>query len=131
MTPKNILSRKITSNISQKKYKIPSVKFAMEMSENHFGFEHTEVCSDINSTLIFKEVRKEVEEYLLGESDDTDSTDGVFDFLATLSEKVQEEFDELLDGDSDKNRFLRVLTRIFTLLFKHKGRHVGENKKNT
>ena len=62
----------------------------------------------------------EVEEYLLGESDDTDSTDGVFDFLSTLSEKIQEEFDGLLDGNSDKKLFLRVLTRTFALLLNTK-----------
>lgn len=44
---------------------------------------------------------------------DTDWTDGVFNFKSTFHKKIQEEFDKLLDGDSDKNRFLRALTRIF------------------
>ena len=79
-------------------------KFQMEMSENLFGFEHTEVSSEIDSTLIFEEIRKEVEEYLLGESDSTELTDRVFDFLTTLYEKIQEEFDKLLDSDSNKKR---------------------------
>ena len=74
------------------------------MSENLFGFEHTEVRSEIDSTLIFEEIRKEVEEYLLGESDSTELTDRVFDFLTTLYEKIQEEFDKLLDSDRDKKR---------------------------
>ena len=47
----------------------------MEMSENLFGFEHTEVRSEIDSTLIFEEIRKEVEECLQGESDDTELTE--------------------------------------------------------
>ena len=59
---------------------------------------------------------QEVEDYLLGESEDTDSTDGVFDFLSTLSEKILEEFDELRDGNTDKKLFWRALTRIFALL---------------
>ena len=63
--------------------------------------------------MIIEEIRKEVQGYLLEESDNTDSTNGVFDFLSTLYEKIQEEFDKLLDGDSDKKRFLRTLTRIF------------------
>ena len=74
------------------------------MSENLFGFEHTEVSSETDSTLIFEEIRKEVEEYLLGESDSTELTDRVFDFLTTLYEKIQEEFDKLLDSDSNKKR---------------------------
>ena len=38
--------------------------------------------------------------FLLRESGDTASTDGIFDFLATLSDQVQGEFEELLDGNS-------------------------------
>ena len=68
------------------------------------------------TTLIFEEINKELEEYLLEKSNDTDSTDGVFDFLELLSAKVQEEFDELLEGDSDKKRFIKALMRIFALL---------------
>ena len=50
----------------------------------------------------------------------TDSTDGVFDFLEALSARVQEEFEELLDGDIDKKRFVKALTRIFALLLNTK-----------
>ena len=88
----------------------------MESTKNLFRFKQIDDGTNIDSTLIFEEIRKEVEEYLLSESEDTDSTDGVFYFLSTLSEKIQEEFDELLDGNTDKKRFLRALTRIFALL---------------
>ena len=88
----------------------------MELTKNLFRFKQIDDGTNIDSTLIFEEIRKEVEEYLLGESEDTDSTDGVFYFLSTLSEKIQEEFDELLDDNTDKKRFLRALTRIFALL---------------
>ena len=50
------------------------------------------------------------------ENDDADSADGVFDFLTSLADQVQGEFEELLDGDSDKKRFLRALSKIFALL---------------
>ena len=88
----------------------------MESTKNLFRFKQIDDGTNIDSTLIFEEIRKEVEEYLLGESEDTDSTDGVFYFLSTLPEKIQEEFDELLDGNTDKKRFLRAQTRIFALL---------------
>ena len=52
----------------------------METSENLFGFEQIGVGAEIDSTLIFEEIRKEVKEYLLEGSDDTDSTDGVSTF---------------------------------------------------
>ena len=71
----------------------------------------------MNTTLIFEEINKELEKYLL---DDADSTDGIFDFLESLSAKVQEEFDDLLEGDSDKKRFIEALTRIFALLLNTK-----------
>ena len=44
----------------------------------------------------------------------------MFDFLCQLSDSVQEEFDELLAGDSDKKRFVRTLSRIFPLLLNKK-----------
>ena len=87
----------------------------METSQNLFGFEQIGVDSESDSTLIFEEIRQEEEEYLLGESDAIDSTDGVFDFLGALSEKIPEEFDELLDDNTDKKHFIRALTRTFVL----------------
>ena len=70
--------------------------------------------------MIFEEIITELEVYLARESDDADSTDGVLDFLTSLSVEVQEEFEELLDNDSNKNRFLRALSKIFALLLKIK-----------
>ena len=113
---KKYQSKKITFYNRQKTYKIESVKFQIALSKNVFGFEQIDVSSTTDSTLIFQEIRKEVEEYLLEESDNADSTDRIFNFLSTLSDKIQEEFDELLDGNTNKKRFLRALTRIFALL---------------
>ena len=101
----------------------------METTEKLFGFEHIQVVSETDSVLLFEEIEKKVEEYLLGESHDTNSTDGVFDFLTTLSEKIQKEFDELLDNDSDKKRSLRALARIFALLLNTKVKKPEKIKK--
>ena len=49
-------------------------------------------------------------------NDDTDSTDGVFDLLTTLSEQVQES----LDGNSRNKRFINALTKIFASLLNRK-----------
>ena len=91
-----------------------------ESSKNLSGFSQTGTVTNVDTILIFEGIRKELEGYLLEQSDDTDSTDGVLDFLAALSDKIWEEFEELLDGDSDKKRFLMVLTRIFALLLNTK-----------
>ena len=108
------------SNIGQNSYKTLSGKPQMELTKNLFSFKQIDDSANIDSTLIFEEIRKEVENYLLGESEDTDSTDGVFHFLSTLSQKIQEEFDELLDGNTDKKRFLKALTKMFALLSNRK-----------
>ena len=84
----------------------------MVSSENLFGFEEIGVDNRVDATLIFEEIYKELEEYLLEKK----VLISVFDFLEALSVKVQEEFDGLTDGDSDKKWFVRALTRIFALL---------------
>ena len=99
----------------------------MIVSQNLFGFEQIETFSVGKVTPIFEEIRREVEEYLLDGSDDTDSTDGILDFIAELSNNIQKKFDKFTNGDSDKKCFLETLTRIFTLLLNTK---VDTPKKN-
>ena len=104
------------SDIRQKRYNIMSVENLMATSEEDlFKFEQKGAGLDTNNTLIFEEITRELEAYLARESE-ADLTDGVFDFLTTLANQVQEEFDEILDGDSNKKRFRRALSKIFTLL---------------
>ena len=56
----------------------------------------------------------------LGKSINVNSTDGVLDFLENLTNRVQENFKEILGEDTDKKRFLKWLARIFTLLLNTK-----------
>ena len=51
---------------------------------------------------------------------DTDSTDRVLNFLETISNQVQENFDGLIDEDPNKEWFIRALTQIFVLLLNTK-----------
>ena len=74
----------------------------MASTQNLFSFEQIEAGSGVDATLIFEEIDKELEEYLLENSIDTDSTDGVFHFLEALSNRVQEDFEELIGEDTDK-----------------------------
>ena len=55
--------------------------------------------------MILEELNKEIED------DDKDAINRFFDFLRDLSDSVQEEFDKLLAGDSNKKSFVRVLSR--------------------
>ena len=87
---------------------------------NLFGFKQIEAEGGVDPTLIFEEINKELEQFPLEKSINTDSTDGVFDFIETLSNQVQENFDKLIGEDTDKKRFIRALMRIFTLLLNTK-----------
>ena len=73
-----------------------------------------------DNALILEEITRELEAYLARESSDEDSTEGIFNILPSISDSVQEEFDEVISGDSDKKRFLRALSRIFALLLNTK-----------
>ena len=70
--------------------------------------------------LIFEEINREIEKYRLEKSEDSDSADRVFDFLEGLSNRIQDKFYELIGEDTNKKRFIKALTRIFTLLLNTK-----------
>ena len=92
----------------------------MASTKNLFGFEQIEANNKVDTTLIFEEINKELEEYLLEKNVDTDSTDGVFNSLEGLNNRVQENFKELLECDTDKKRFIKALAGIFALLLNTK-----------
>ena len=92
----------------------------MTSTKNPFDFEQVDSNSGVDPTLLFEEINKELEEYLLEKSIDTDSTDRVLNFLETISNQVQENFDGLIDEDPNKERFIRALTQIFVLLLNTK-----------
>ena len=68
---------------------------------------------------MFEEIHKEIREYLTEEID-TDWTGGVFDLLENLTNRLQEDFDELIGEGNGKKRFFKALTRIFALLLNTK-----------
>ena len=89
----------------------------MASTSNLFELEQIEVeNTSIDAALIFEEIHKEIGDYLVGQGNVADSTDGVFDFLENLTSCLQEDFDELIGEDTDKKRFVKALTRIFALL---------------
>ena len=102
----------------------------MSATENLFDFEQIRVNDNVETTLIFEEIYKELEEYLLEKSNDADSTDGVFDFLDSLSAKIQEKFDKLLEGDSDKIVY-QGSDVYFCFVIEYKGRHCQQSQANT
>ena len=106
-----------------------SVENSVEMLQNLFGFPQIEPEFITDNTLIFEEIPRELEEFLLRENGDADLTDGIFEFLSKISYQIQEEFDELLGKDTDKKRFLKSLSKIFALLLNTKINTVENIKK--
>lgn len=99
---------------------MPTETTTTTTSENLFGLHEIETDQIVDKTLLFEAITTELEEYLLRESDDADSTGVVLEVLSSISEQVQEEFNELLREDSCKKRFLKSLSKIFTLLLNTK-----------
>lgn len=91
----------------------------IEMLKDLFSSEQKQTPTEIDSIVIFNEIRKDLEDYLLEQSEDVNSTDGVFEFLSSLSEKIQEEFNKLLGEDNDK-RFIKELAKVLALLLNRK-----------
>ena len=55
-------------------------------TENLFDFEPLQAAVETNSALIFEEITRELESYLSRESNNEDSTDGIFDLLSSTSD---------------------------------------------
>ena len=69
---------------------------------------------EFDGCLILEEITSKIEEHLREESDDGDPTDSVFDAIKALSSKVREEFEDLLEGNNDKKRFFKSLSKIYS-----------------
>ena len=82
----------------------------------------------INDPYIFENITDELEEFILDEVE-ADAEDGFFDIVDDLTNKLQEDYEELIGEDSDKKRFIRSLTRVFALLLNTKVDTVDEIKK--
>ena len=61
-------------------------------------------------------MERELKEYLSEQQLEDDSTDGPFDFIENLTNRLQEDFDKILGEDNVKKSFIKSLTRIFALL---------------
>ena len=69
---------------------------------------------------MFEEINRELKTFLTKESNDKDATGSVLDLLSTISDSLQEKFEELIGGDKDRKRFVRALPKIFAVLLNTK-----------
>ena len=94
-----------------------------------FDMELDDETIEIDTPLIFEKIKQELKEYLLEQTVEADSTDGIFNLLDNLTNRGQEDFDEIIGDDKDKKRFIKSLTRIFTLLLNTKVDTVNKIKR--
>ena len=69
-----------------------------------------------SQTRLSKEIHRVLEVFLSKENNNTNSIDGIFDFLIQISDSVQEEFDERLSGGSNTKRSAKALSKKLALL---------------
>ena len=97
-------------------------------SQGLFDMEIDEEHKIINDPYIFENITDELEEFILDEVE-ADAEDGFFNIVDDLTNKLQEDYEELIGEDSDKKRFIRSLTRVFALLLNTKVDTVDKIKK--
>ena len=72
-----------------------------EESNEELFFDFIEL-ETTDQARLFEAIDKELEVFLSKENNEKDATDGILDFLATIFDSVQEEFDKFEDDDSAK-----------------------------
>ena len=97
-------------------------------SQGLFDMEIDQEHKIINDPYIFENITDELEEFILDEVE-ADAEDGFFNIVDDLTNKLQEDYEELIGEDSDKKRFIRSLTRVFTLFLNTKVDNVDKIKK--
>ena len=65
---------------------------------------------------LFQEIEADLCDKLLHSGDsDNDQTDGLLEFIQTIVDKIREEFEGVVQ-DEDRKTFLKILSKIFTIL---------------
>ena len=75
---------------------------------------------EFDGCFILEEITSNLEKHLKEESDNIDATDGIFDAITEFGETVTGKFEYLVEGDDDKNFFLKLLSKISALLLNTK-----------
>ena len=100
-----------------------------DIFDMEWGYEDEKKDLEIDAPFLFEEMKRELMEYLLEQQVEDDSTDRPFHFLDNLTNKLQEDFDEIIGENNDHKSFIKSLTRIFVLLLNTKVNTVEKIKK--
>ena len=84
---------------------------------------------EIHAPFLFQEMEKELKEFLLEQQVEGDSKDETFEFVDNLTNRIQEEFDEIIGQDINKKSFIKLLICIFAVLLNTKVDSVDKIKR--
>ena len=93
----------------------------MEFSQSEPDLFETESNNNVLTAenlpiYLFQEIEADLCDKLLhSSSPENDQTDGAIDFIQGIVDKVKEEFEGLVQ-DEDRKTFLKILSKIFTIL---------------
>ena len=94
---------------------------AIENSDDLFEIEIGIFNNNVGEQLpisLFQEIEADLYDKLMHgyeSSPEDDQTDGSLEFIQNIVDKFRSEFEEFLE-DGDKKKFLRILSKIFTIL---------------
>lgn len=81
-----------------------------------------------DTPFIFENIIYALEEYMLEEQIESDAEDRFLSIGESITNKVQEDFGELIGDDTDKKRFIESLTKFSALLLNTKVDIINEIK---
>ena len=78
---------------------------------------------------LLAKITNEIKLLIREENGKSDATDSAFDVLSDLAESLQKDFEELIEADSDKKIFMKVLSKIFELLLNANVNTIAKSKR--
>ena len=78
---------------------------------------------------LLAKITNEIKPLIREENGKSDATDSAFDVLSDLAESLQKDFEELIEADSDKKIFMKVLSKIFELLLNANVNTIAKSKR--
>ena len=78
---------------------------------------------------LLAKITNEIKPLIREENGKSDATDSAFDVLSDLAESLQKDFEELIEADSDKKIFMKLLSKIFELLLNANVNTIAKSKR--
>ena len=78
---------------------------------------------------LLAKITNEIKQLIREENGKSDTTDSAFDVLSEVAESLQEDFEELIEADSNKKIFMKVLSKIIELLLNANVNTIDKSKR--